>query len=321
MKRILVKVPSGEAEVVSTFPFFHKLVEEYADYKIDVLVDEAEVHLFDYLPFKIETHGIPDEKKSFLGIHHFAMNLHDVFNIDLYFDLTSDVKSAYLGRHFKPLERIGYDNGLNRYMLSKYYKKKENARMDSAHLNLLESYLDKKFSDLKVVGFEKGQNVENFFKADLSDNYLLLVIDDVIDSPEYMEFWREFLKEFAEQKMVLWCNTSKESLNDLLKEICTENIILAERKGPTYMSSLIVNSKGVISTSPWISTMASYMSVDSFGFVETENEVPYFDHFKVSPIIVEYSSAGLKKIISSDDSKSISKISEFLDYTCEKLKL
>ena len=95
-KKILVKVPPKKDELLQTFPFFINLYNEYPADEIYIICEEDCSPLFAFLPFKARVFERPKEKMDLIQTHHFVVNLHEVFNIDIFFDLENSFNSAFM---------------------------------------------------------------------------------------------------------------------------------------------------------------------------------------------------------------------------------
>lgn len=321
--KILVKAPVGAEEIVSTFPFFHQLKDEYIGAQINVLVEEGQEYLYRFLPFHVNVFPIPLEKKSLPGLHHFAVNLHDVFNIDLFFDLEGSFKSAFLGQNFKPREKVGFLKGINKLLIRQGIKTEGSARFDRNYLKLLEYKTQKDFKMLQVLGHERPDyEVENFFKAEEPAPYLFFMIGKIKEGFEELEFWQKLISTLDSQKIVFWNYNQKMEFQTLLEDLPeTNQYVIFEETNPDYLASLMIKSKGVLTTDTWAGYLSSYLGVNSYLFAPTVREVPYFSHFKVSPTVVEYDHLTPKRILSSDSSEIITSIEEFIDFACDDLCL
>jgi len=118
METFLIKGPLTDQEVVSSFPLIHLIKERNPDAKISIVLDEGQNNLYNFLSFKVDVFFLPESKANLIGVHHFAVNLLEVFNIDVFIDLENSLKSSFLGFSFKAKHKLGYKKGMNSIFLS-----------------------------------------------------------------------------------------------------------------------------------------------------------------------------------------------------------
>lgn len=173
IQKILIKVSKEQNDLAFLIPLVHHIgeliscyslrsrqfhedesnVERVFDDLVEVILILNQNHfdiskiLFNALPFKVSAHFISDKEWTFLGIHRFAYNLYEVFNVDLYIDLESTLKSAFLGLCFRSKIKVGFANGLNRLFLNYKFNEKERAvNREFRYLNLVKLYFIEKLN-------------------------------------------------------------------------------------------------------------------------------------------------------------------------------
>ena len=118
IKKVLVKCPDGSDKAFSLFPFMEVLSEEFPGAEIFTISEESDSFAFNFLPFKVKAFERPRDKKNFLKTHQYCANLHDIFNIDVFFDLENNFNSSFMGYNFRSTHRVGYETGWNKYFLN-----------------------------------------------------------------------------------------------------------------------------------------------------------------------------------------------------------
>lgn len=268
MKKILVRAPDDEENVILSFPFMHALKDEFPQDQINVICSERALDLYRFLPFELALHSFPEKKNTLPGIHHFAYNLHDVFNVDIYFDLVDDFKSAFMGFAFRCKERLGTDDGLKRYFLTKRLPLKFYSSLDYKSLDILQAHTQKDYSQLKVLGTEIS-----LLKGALSP-YLLILVDDFKSDENKRKLLRLFLDSFEKQKIIFW-NYETEDFEELETRQAffaslTENnpghndYEFLKSANYKHLTQLLLSSKGVFTDQSWKARIGAYFGVDVF---------------------------------------------------------
>lgn len=140
MKKILIKAPKTKEEILSSYLIVHHLYNDLPEVEISIIVDEQLEKYYHYIPFDIKTYTVNDLRMSLPAIHKFAYNLHDVFNIDYFFDLQESKESAFYGVAFRAKERYGFDEGFMRGLfLNNLVERNEETSVDFQYLDLLKA--------------------------------------------------------------------------------------------------------------------------------------------------------------------------------------
>ncbi|EQC44771.1 hypothetical protein [Bacteriovorax sp. Seq25_V] len=116
MLNFLIRLHGTEEEMVAILPLLETIVTIQNDNRVNLILDEKSVYNSFWFKERINIFNIPEEKeKSVFGVHHFAANLHDVFNVDYFIDYVNDFHSAFIGLAFKAKKRIGLAGGPKSY--------------------------------------------------------------------------------------------------------------------------------------------------------------------------------------------------------------
>lgn len=286
MNKILVRLPSGPEKVLASFGFFHALKEKFPASTIQVIVDEVDERFFHFLDIDVEHFLIPEDKLGIMGAHHYAVNLSDVFNIDLYIDLASTVHSALLGRSFRPKESVGFKTFVSQFLYSKIFVPVEDMPLDRKYLFLLEQYLETSLVETKAFAEipEYIDGVENEDNEEEAPDYLVIYWDQVNQDEIYQEIWKEFLDSFDGQNFHIWINEEdKQFFTEFYNVLDQRNkFIFHFISSKDELLKDLRNSKGLISNAFWPTLAASYYAVQGFWLGK---EIHYWspDLYKVSP--------------------------------------
>jgi ADP-heptose:LPS heptosyltransferase len=320
-KKLLIRLGEGVETALASFPFLHAIHQEWEDAEINVILSEDQRPLLDFLPFMVRTYVLDEGKNNFLGIHKFAYNLKDVFNIDIYFDLAEGLKSSFLGKSFKATDRVGWQTRWNKFFLTHGFEQKENLKQDRLYLELLENYLDKSFKELKIIGKEPEESPENFFGAHSPEPYLLLGLDLCEEKVEETSFWKEVFGELSEKKVILWseedvqCSQKEELVKD--KELH----VLAQHMDLKSLSTYFNYTQGVITTKPWLARLANYYGVDTLLLTNSFREVPFLEHYQGQLNLVQFEKGQTSYALLGEDERALDGIGPFVDLIHEKFHI
>lgn len=322
MKKILVRAPEKEEDIILSFPFMHALKEEFPQDQINVIAPEGIHDLYGFLPFELAIHPFPIKNNTLPGIHHYAYNLHDVFNIDIYFDLIDDFKSAFMGFAFRSKIRMGSDEGMKRYLLTKRLPPKFYSSVDQKSLELLQAHTSNDYSSLKVLGTEVS-----LLKGAMAP-YLLFLVDDFKGDENRRKLLKLFIESFESQKMIFW-NFETEDYEEM--EIRQQFFAsLAENnlgrnqfeflKSANYkhLTQLLLAAKGVFTDESWKARLGAYFGVDVFYWgSKTLSPSTYFK-FSPSTLIMKTDKVGL---LGMNEEKTFESIDSLVDHLHQLLVL
>ncbi len=268
MKKVLIKSSAEAEDIICIFPLLHVLKEKYKADEINIIIESDYKFLLEGLPFESRCWDLPADKKSYLGIHHWAYNLHDIFNIDLSIDLEDSLKSSFINLCFNPKVRLGSRKGI-RYFINNYKLRKDfeiNKLMYG--LDILGEFLEDDFSILKV-----GHKFEN--TEILEYPYVVLYLDELEND---WALWVDILDQFDEQSFVFWTNKDKSSLDDLYSKLSKRNsYIVKDNSNLKDLGLLLENSKGLVTNQTWAAQYANYLNIDSVLINEAKlKEISFF---------------------------------------------
>lgn len=317
LKKILIRAPKKKSEAVSTFPLIHKVREEYPNSQIHIIHDQDHSGYYSSFPFETFTYEFNEEDVSLPGIHKYAVNQNEIFNIDIYFDLSGSFKSAFLGFSFRAKERVGYVSGLNKLFLTQKVEPFTSYRPDRVHLKLLEVLLEKDFSEVKINGAERSEQLK-------SNN-----IEELVNLPDYFfvdsnrlkkdrEFWNDFFRFFEDQYFVIWFDSTQgeeeyESIVQMFKEKEQKNVYLVKTGPQETFLRLLVHSIGYITDNLNWSYIANYLGVPTYSLVQKATDLPFMEHFERSPFLIELKDGYPVKWIGPEESEAMETVDSLVN--------
>jgi hypothetical protein len=139
MLNFLIRVEGSDKEFTSVLPLVRALLAASEDNRVNIIVDESYIVPSEWMPSRCFVFNIPDDKKdTVFGVHHFAANLHDVFNVDYFIDFVNDFHSAFLGLNFRAKKKIGLQGGPKTYLYNVSMESFPGMFLDQRKLSVLE---------------------------------------------------------------------------------------------------------------------------------------------------------------------------------------
>jgi len=139
MLNFLLRVDGSDKEFTSVLPLVRTLLAASEENRVNIITDESYIVPSEWMPKGCYVFNIPDDKKgTVFGVHHFAANLHDVFNVDYFIDFVNDFHSAFLGLNFKAKKKIGLQGGPKTYLYNVSMESFHGMFLDQKKLSVLE---------------------------------------------------------------------------------------------------------------------------------------------------------------------------------------
>ncbi len=357
IKKFLIHPPDSNYHATRLFPLLHALNAEEGKKEINIIINEEETDVFGVLPFEVKVFKIPKSKKdSFFGIHHFAYNLIDVFNIDYYIDLAGNFKSAFFGCTFRSKTRISYKTGLNKYLLTHAFESKDfqndSTSLDRKALFLWESFLEKGILNSKVAGVEIKELEKKEIEEKLQEENIAEVIPlnnlAIQDNPFVTEnekricivingslfddgsdvLFAVFFDCFVGKKFLICVsNIEKEKINSWVKSFDKRNKFeVLYDLSISQLKEEILNSEGVVTDSMVVADLSCYFNKKNFVF-EHENVEGKVecrpDNFLISSnkIILQHDKKIVKKLITKDESKQLDDVAAIVDFLHKEFEI
>ncbi|MCB9060252.1 MAG: hypothetical protein H6622_01865 [Halobacteriovoraceae bacterium] len=308
------------------FPFLHALHQEDEQAEINIIVPEDFYNIYRALPFHVRVFEIPQQKETILGIHHFAYNLKDVFNIDTFFDFANNFKSSLIGLFFKAKNRIGNREGMRKFIINHQVERKSYLNSDSDFLSYYESNFKKPVNGFKVIG-DDTEYVKNQY---LEYSYFLIIFENEKTTDENLKMWKSFFKGFKETNFIIWNKDIQKNLYEteeffkkFIEDLNDDNeYILSKNPDVSELNKLIFGSKCVFTDAQWASTYCAYFGVSSFFFNKAPHGPDKHRHFRIYPNSIHLNQNKIPFLISTrSETKGIGNMSEAIDYIHQYLNI
>jgi ADP-heptose:LPS heptosyltransferase len=289
IKKIVIKCPREEVEVMSTLPFIVTMSEEYPKADLVLLCEEGTSSLLCFLPFKVKIYERPKHKQSLMETHHYIANLQDLYNVDLFFDLENSLNSAFMGFNLRAKERIGYIVSWNKFFLTKKFPIPLGASDERKSMKLLENYLEKDLREVKISKYKEAgtqiDNIEKLFKEPEPPKFILIMVDNFKNVSAEVELWKNFFDHFQKQKFVIWSQYDENAISDLFSSIDLGHNELYMQRGCQVKEMLYLFNKvkGVVTNNIVAESLCLYLGIDALTLLTKKDSWPHYEFFKFRP--------------------------------------
>ncbi len=197
MLSFLIRVGGEEKEFLSILPLVYGILNKDELNRVHVIVDEGFAVNDKWFHDRLQIYHIPEKKRdSLFGAHHFAANLHEVFNIDFYVDFVCDFNSAFLGLAFRARKKIGLQGGPKSYLYSYSLENFEGLFLDQ-----------KKLSVIDVIDIFHKSDFPFMEYRELSREFENVLFDLTSFDNKLIERYRSIFNQFTDLKCFGWVPT------------------------------------------------------------------------------------------------------------------
>ncbi|MFA6236913.1 MAG: hypothetical protein WC635_06255 [Bacteriovorax sp.] len=328
IKKILVKCPPGIENAFSTFPFLVTLSEEFPKAEISIICEQNDSLAYNFLPFKMRCFERPKDKLSLIQTHHFCANLHDIFNIDLFFDLENSFNSAFMGFNFRSVERVGYETGLNKFFLTRKFPAPVTLPLEVSCLKLLELYLERNFQDVKIqkakIEGVQVEPIEQLFKEPEPPKLIMVMLDNFQNVTKQIAVWTAFFDSFQDQKFIIWSQEDQDMISELFASVDLGHNDLFVHKGTNTKELIYLLNKvrGVVTNNVWSEGLCNFYGTNALSFfTEPVPVLPQYEYFRMKPQRLFFSEGAPIKYIYLDEVKEMAVMNEVVDHIHFQFKL
>lgn len=160
MLNFLIRVKADDEEFLSLLPLVMGILNKSEENRVNIIVDEEFDVRDEWFHDRLGIFFISQKKRdSLFGAHHYAANLHEVFNIDYYIDFISDFNSAFLGLAFRAKRKIGLQGGPKSYLYSYSLESFEGLFPDQRKLSVIKYIDELQEKDFSYIKSEETKRV------------------------------------------------------------------------------------------------------------------------------------------------------------------
>ncbi|MFW5887913.1 MAG: glycosyltransferase family 9 protein [Bacteriovoracia bacterium] len=253
--RIVVRLPDENIDFFMMLAFLHHLKQQYPKAIIDLIGLKKLSPLVALLPFEHNFHIFnPEKYPKTIDVHRFCYNLHDVFNVDIFFATDESFASSFMGFCFRAKQRIGFKGKWNTWLLSVKVIKEEASHRAQQYLNLLSAISEKHFEPACV----HSKRLVPYFDDWRENNYLFCSLKNI--SKEELHPWFEYFRLSEHPKIVLNGDKELEAIiSDFKNELSLEQKMFFVNEDHQAYLSLIQYAYCVITDSVEEGLLASYL--------------------------------------------------------------
>jgi len=311
VKRVLVRAPKGKEQTVLVFPLVHLVRDNFGEEtKIDIVCERDDAELYSMLDVEASIHVIPESKQTISGIHHYCYNNCDVFNVDLFLDLTDTFKGSFLGFCFRSKERVGYNRGLKSIFIN---RKKEDELLNSFSDRYIHLFKDYNKVDLNsYVITKKGNENNNVISMEISPYMLIITNGFFLNS-----LWKGFLEKLSGIKVIVWDQNESEARHLELVSMSllpTLEISVDIRGSLTELVTLALFSKVVITDVDWAANFLSYKGSEVVLLKNSSEQFQTTRYYPNIPKTVLYKESVIEQMIAADVKSPVTNEQQLVDY-------
>ncbi len=320
--KFLIQGPRDKDKLVSLFPFFIKLNEFFPDSEVNVIVDKGLEDVLELLPHKVRIYPLPESLNTIIGIHKFAVNVKDVFNIDHFFDFSFDFKGALTGFSFRAKNRVGEDSGGKKLLYTtKMGVAPHNTPIDLISINylntILESDMDDFFFKLPEIQDEEEDNVHELFE-NTNPNFFLLK-----NSKKNFYLWKELILLMDSGVVVIWDMKNLSFWQELKshENLKVELIIQGEVEGLSFLPDLIEKSQYILTDDKYLAHACLFYEKRAFLFCENDYTRINSNYFSNIDDLIITEDCDVVEIFKDGKKKEVRVMDEVLDLIHDVMKL
>jgi ADP-heptose:LPS heptosyltransferase len=327
IKKILVKLPKLGDMIFLTFPFITILSEEFPKAEIQLIVEEGDMLALMFLPFKVKAIERPSDKKNLLETHQFVANTNEIFNVDLFFDLENTFNSAFIGFNFRAKERVGYDKGWNKHLLTKRYRQEFENNFERTSVRLLELYLNKSFNDFKIahpIGEpQRNEKIDKLFNEPEPPKFILIMLDNFSSVTKDIELWKKFFDSFEKQKFIIWTLKDEDIISEIFAKIDLDKNELYMHRGtfPKELNYILKKVTGIVVNNTWAESLCGYYNCSFVTFSTSDKAAVTFSYFKFRPLRIFFKDNLPTHLEHIDEDRKFESMNEVADFIHFNFKL
>jgi ADP-heptose:LPS heptosyltransferase len=310
VKRILVRAPRGKEKAMLLFPFLHLIKENFIESKIDVVCERDDMEVYGMVDVEATIHNIPESKQTISGIHHYCYNNSDVFNVDLFFDLTDSFLGSFLGFCFRSKNRVGYDRGLKSILINKKREDKGITSVADRYIYLMEEFNKFNLSEYSIKR-EEDKN-KNIVSMEV-DPYLIVITNGFNKSV----IWKKILEKFSDIKIIVWDQSESETRQLELADMNIQsnlNLVIDSKCSLRDLVTLSSFSNVVLTDVDWTANFLAYKGDEVILLKDRDKQFQTCKFYPNFPKTVYHHDGVIDKFVAPLVADSIKNEQQLVDY-------
>lgn len=306
MNKFLLLLPKEYKDAFEFFPLLFSIKENYPESEINLLLEKNDDHL-SLLPFEVIKHIIKEEDISLVMGGKLAHNFSDIFNITHFINLRDTMASAYIGRAFRSVHRIGYSDFKTKMFYTHSIPKTLCHYDDEVHMLPWASFLAKDLNEYSIID---GSTSENFF---------IFALEGGKQDSSYYMLLEKIIKEFSNEISFIW--TAKDE--DSYKNLTHDFPFLKNLRHTTghELASQVSKARGVLTNITWVARYCCLKDINHIFMVKSEREVKHLKHFTSPLNILKVNETGPSYYMGNNFEESINHPEEAVDLILRYFKV
>lgn len=272
---VAVKLPNDITERMLTFPFLHALDEQLQvianedpeddTYQIHLISLKKGIDVLYLLPFEAFYHELADEDiKTVFTMHRGCGNFTFPQGVDAFISTTTSFIDASIGKNIKAKEKIGFEVGKNKWLLTKKIPFKEGLHKSDEVFPLINSIAKEKVEIPNVY----SRRIQEMY-LDWSENPYLVIDLDLVDDEVNPE-WKDLIEESVNKRFVFMCSElapgmQRPKVEDFFNELPSKNTYkFFKYESNIALAKLVTYSMGFITKNKDLMSVATYCGATTF---------------------------------------------------------
>ncbi|MCR9204534.1 MAG: hypothetical protein NXH75_08160 [Halobacteriovoraceae bacterium] len=302
LTKFLIIPEKEESNFFHLLPLIESLRQDYPECEVNVIHSINLEYQFKGMYPSIKFFQIEESQLGPVSSLKLAEQMFEIFNLDFLLNYRSDVGALHLGKAFKAKKRIGLKHIVNDLFLTDSFKS-EIASGPLRYIGLWERFLNKD-KDLGPIGFEKEISPENFFKAKEVEPFVFFPFVLNEENASIINLLVKLLNEITEIRKIYWFQ-EENSFTEEFKKAPLENTVDASSAKPEDLFNYILHCQGILTNLQWVSSLSSFMQVESILIKNPKDLLPDTSFFKLSPTGVDFLGEGRFELILGDEKKPL----------------
>lgn len=299
-------------KALATYPMLKKLRHEFPDSELNLLCVEGQADFYRFLEINLKVYEVPLSDYKLAFMHKFAANLHDVFNINIYIDLSGEFLGAMTGMFFRAETKIGLHRDFKTKLL---YTSSVDVSHDPSFERTLELIME-------LFDFDDGGNLTSisevsFHRKNGPLKYFFffehLSMDDVTKN------WIELGNQIYNQQIIFWCDD--EGFKVLEKSLNGKSEYFNHIGDSESLKRYFKEVDVVFTDKQWVQFVCQSLGTCCFYFKNKSIPSEYLTYFEGTRPVITYDDESVLDIIEGNYRKEIKVVDEVIDFILSKLHI
>ncbi|EQC44433.1 hypothetical protein M899_1518 [Bacteriovorax sp. BSW11_IV] len=310
MHKILIFTPFSDMKALATYPMLQKLRHEFPESEINLLCLAEQGDFFKFLDINLKVYEIPLDDYKLAFMHKFAANLHDVFNINMYIDLSGEFLGAMTGMFFRAEKKYGLHRDFKTKLLF-------TESVDISHDPSFERTLELM---MELFDFEDGGSLNpvpavEWMRKNRPLKYFFHF--EKLSPEDVTKNWIEIANQIYNQQIIFWCDDEK--FKELEKSLNKKSEYFNHMGEADSLKRYFKEVDIVFTDKQWVQFVCQSLGTSCFYFKHKSIPSEYLTYFEGTKPIITYDDESVLDIIEGNFKKEIKVVDEVIDFILSKL--